>query len=103
MDNGKRTSGRRRPIIYIGKLFLGRVMERLARVQRILRETFDDDTLTVTPEIGPDNFGEWDSVAHVKIVLAVEEEFGIQFATSDISRITSVAALLSLIERHSGA
>jgi acyl carrier protein len=74
-------------------------MERLAQVQRVFREVFDDDALLITPETSQQNLEGWDSVAQVKIVLTIESELGIRFATEEVTSARSVADLLAAIGR----
>ena len=75
-------------------------MERLAQVQRIFRDVFDDETLRITPETSQKNLDGWDSVAQVKLVLTIEAELGIRLTTEEVSTTKSVADLLTAIERH---
>jgi acyl carrier protein len=42
-----------------------------------------------------------DSVTGVEIVMAVENEFGIQIADEDIEKLTTVALLIEYVKRHS--
>ena len=43
---------------------------------------------------------EWDSVAQVNLVLAVELEFSFRFTTDEITQIRCVGDLLKIIEVH---
>jgi acyl carrier protein len=43
---------------------------------------------------------DWDSVAHIKLVLALEEDFGIRLSIEEVSAINSVSAFLTAIQRH---
>jgi acyl carrier protein len=70
----------------------------LYRVQKILRDVFDDPTLSVTPALSMKTHPAWDSVATVHIVLATEEEFGIRFTTDEVAGVKSVADLLAVVE-----
>lgn len=74
--------------------------ERLAAVQRVFRDVFDDDALTITPETTPADVEGWDSVAQVKILLSLEEEFGFRFKTEEVSKVRSVADLLAAMASH---
>lgn len=69
----------------------------LERLQQIFRDTFDDETLTISPETTPDDIDGWDSLAHISIIAAVQDEFDIEFELSEFAEITSVASLLALI------
>lgn len=75
-------------------------MDRLALVQRLFREIFEDDALTVTAGTTQADVDGWDSLAHLKIILSLEEALGIRFETEEVATIRSVAGLLQAIERH---
>ncbi len=75
-------------------------MDHLITLQEIFRDVFDEPTLAITAATTPDDLEEWDSVAHVKLVLAVEEAFGIRLATAEVSEIRSVGDFLRAIDRH---
>lgn len=42
--------------------------------------------------------GNWDSLAHVSIVAAIESEFGLNLESSDMERMSSFAATRLLLE-----
>jgi acyl carrier protein len=43
--------------------------------------------------------GNWDSLMHLKVVLALEEEFGVQFALADVLQLQSLTRAVELVER----
>ncbi len=69
-------------------------MQKLANV---FEEVFDrpvelrDDTTAA-------DVGEWDSIAHVTLILATEEEFGVRFESSEIANAGDVGEFVTLIE-----
>lgn len=71
-------------------------------LQNVFREVFGDDALAIRPESSSKDIDGWDSVAQVKLVLAIEEEFGIQFTEDEVSSIRTVGGFLEAIERHNG-
>lgn len=75
-------------------------MNPIAMVERVFREVFDDEGLIITSETGPDDVPGWDSVAQVKIVLALESELGFRFDTDDVFPVERVGDLLEAIARH---
>ena len=77
-------------------------MDRLFTLQEVFRQVFDDDGLIVTPETSPADVANWDSVAQVKLVLSLEEEFGIRFSEDEVSSMRSVGNFLAAIEDHAG-
>jgi len=77
-------------------------MDQLFALQEIFRQVFDDDGLVVTPDTGRLDIAEWDSVAHVKLILSLEEEFGIRFTEDEVTSMQTVGDLLGAIETHQG-
>src|SRR5688572_25891351 len=47
----------------------------LSRVADVFREVFDQPKLDVKPTTSPNDLAAWDSVAQVKLVMALEETF----------------------------
>lgn len=48
---------------------------------------------TVTLETSQENTPTWDSLAHLRLILELEQNLGIRFQSRDITRLNSVAAL----------
>ena len=71
----------------------------IVRLERIFREVLDDSTLQVTEAFSTKEHPEWDSVAMVQIVLAVEAEFGVQLEMVSVARIKTAGDILALIEK----
>lgn len=72
------------------------------RLQSIFRDVFDDPTLKISPDLAVGTYPDWDSVATLQIVLAVEAEFGVRFSTDDVAAIRSVANLAHLLATRHG-
>ena len=75
-------------------------MNRLFLLQDVFRQIFDDDGLVVTPATSRRDLADWDSVAHVKIILSLEEEFAIRFTEDEVSSLQTVGELLDAVESH---
>ena len=67
------------------------------RLQQIFREAFDDDKLTLTDSLSPETTPQWDSLAHVKLMMGCEEEFGVKFTIEETLESTSVGKLKSVL------
>jgi acyl carrier protein len=61
------------------------------RIRRVFREQFDDDQLDIWDEMSPRDLPAWDSLMQVKLLLALEEEFGVQFTTAEAAELRSVS------------
>jgi acyl carrier protein len=77
--------------------------EMLGRVTELMRDVFDEEDLVATEETTADDVAEWDSTNHVRLMVAIEGEFGIMFETSEITAPDSVGQLLDLIEAKLGS
>jgi len=66
----------------------------------VIRETFGDDSLQITPETTAADVAGWDSVAHVELLISVEERFGIRFTTGEAAAMTNVGHMAEFIGRH---
>lgn len=61
--------------------------------------------LKVAPENITDNASQmdlsaWDSVRHMNVVLAVENDFDIEFGDDELPTLTSLPNLVAAIEKH---
>ena len=72
-------------------------------VVAILRDALDAPTLEVTPDMTPRDVEGWDSIAMMNIVLAVQQRHVVQFRSSEIARLSSVADLVALTRAKSAA
>jgi acyl carrier protein len=74
--------------------------EALAKLTDIFRDLFLDDGLVVTPATSPVNIEDWDSLAQVSLIAAVEKSFRVRFLADDLAAIDSVAALLTVLKER---
>ena len=70
------------------------------RVERVFREVLDDRRLSLTPESAPGNVAGWDSFAHVKLILALEEEFGVSFTVDDVAEAANLGDLIQVLKQR---
>jgi len=68
------------------------------RLTGILQDVFDDDTLVATPELTAHDVKDWDSVNHITLVVALEEEFHIKFKTAELEKMKNVGQMVEHIE-----
>jgi acyl carrier protein len=71
----------------------------LERLQRLFRDVLDDPKLKLTPESNAASIEGYDSLVHINVISAVEQEFGVRFELKDILDLKNTGDLLALIER----
>jgi acyl carrier protein len=69
----------------------------------IFQNIFEDDTLEVHDSLTAADVDGWDSVTHVRLLLAIERSFGIKFTAGEIGRLRSVGDLMKLIQTKTAA
>ncbi|MEE9433207.1 MAG: acyl carrier protein [Sphingorhabdus sp.] len=76
--------------------------ETLAKITEVVRDELDDDDIVLTRDSRADEVEGWDSLAHVRIVVAVEQSLETRFEMNDITELQTVGELIDLIQRSSG-
>lgn len=68
------------------------------RLLVIFRETLDNDDISFE-EDSLEPIEDWDSLAHVQLMLAIEEAFDVTLSTDEMAKMTSVPAILSVLRQ----
>jgi acyl carrier protein len=74
----------------------------LQRVGEIMSDTFDVDDLQVTPATTAGDIEEWDSLTHIRLIVAIERAFKIKFSNAEIERLRNVGDLVDAIASKTG-
>ena len=77
-------------------------MSVINRLNLIFQEVFDNPALVIRPETSPSDIADWDSVAQLKLVLAIQEAFGTQFATDEVDSLICVGDFIAALARRRG-
>jgi acyl carrier protein len=56
-------------------------------LQKVFRRVFDDDDLTISDSTSADDIDGWDSMAHINLIIAIENQFKIKFAAGEIATL----------------
>jgi len=72
------------------------------KVTGVLRTVLEDDAIMASPELTADDVEEWDSFAHIRIILGIEQEFGIKFATPELAQFENIGQLVDMIAEKTG-
>lgn len=71
----------------------------LERLQPIFREVLDAPDLVLSAESSAKTVPGWDSLAHITIVSAIEQDFHIRFALGELEKLNSVGEMIALMRR----
>ena len=67
------------------------------RLNAVFADVFDDEELTVNDETTAADVEGWDSLVHITLIDAVEEEFGISFDMKTIVKLKNVGEMVDVI------
>ena len=67
------------------------------RLNEVFQNVFDDDDITVDRETTADDIDDWDSLEHIRLIAAVEREFGIKFTMKEVSAMKNVGEMMEII------
>ena len=62
------------------------------RLNDVFRDIFDDDSITVGRETTADDIEDWDSLEHIRLIGAVEREFGVKFTMKNVGEMADIIA-----------
>ncbi len=68
------------------------------RLTQIFRDVLDNDELELDSETTAADVEGWDSLNHVRLMLATEKSFGIHFTAREIAKLKNVGEFVKLIE-----
>lgn len=74
-------------------------MDILKELQPIFQDVFDDGNLVVTNESNAESIDDWDSLSHIRLVVAIEKQFGIKFAFGELQELKNVGEMIEVIEK----
>lgn len=72
------------------------------RLSQTVAEVLGVNTDELSEESSPDSISSWDSLGHLNLVIALEEEFGIRLSAEDMLSMRSVRAIRHILHQ-SGA
>lgn len=67
------------------------------RLNVIFRDLFDDDTISVTEVSTAQDIEEWDSLAHINLIVAIEQDFGMKFSMGEVTGMKNVGEMVDII------
>lgn len=70
------------------------------RLIEVFRDVFDDDSITISPATTSADIEDWDSIEHINLIGAVEDEFGLRFKMKEVSGMKNVGEMISIISER---
>ena len=71
----------------------------LVRLQRIFADLFTVPEGDIIPSTSPETLQSWDSLQHLNLMLAIEQEFGVRITPQDMEQLISVERIATYLDR----
>lgn len=69
------------------------------RLNEVFRNVFDDEEIVVNENTTSNDIEDWDSLEHINLIVAVENEFGIKFDMSEVTSMKNVGEMVEIINK----
>ena len=76
--------------------------EIFTKLNSIFRDIFDDDTIVLSEDTTATDIEDWDSLTHISLIAAIEDEFGIRFDMKDVLKMKNVGEMADKIADLAG-
>ena len=73
-----------------------------AKLTEIFKENLDLEEIELTDTTTADDVEGWDSLAHIGLIAAIEQEFGFRFAMKEVVNLHNVGEMVDLILQKIG-
>lgn len=67
------------------------------KVKKVMSTIFKVDLNEISDNSNPNNLDNWDSMAHMNLIVGLEEEFDLLFDANDITEMINFKAICSII------
>lgn len=74
--------------------------EIIKRLTEVFRDVFGDDTITITEKTTANDIDDWDSIEHINLISAVENEFSMRFKMREVSGMKNVGEMIDIISQR---
>ena len=67
------------------------------RVYRLVSDVLGVEVGAINDDSSPDTIASWDSVTHINLILALEDEFGVSLSDEDVMEMLSVGLIQRIL------
>lgn len=74
--------------------------EIIDKLTPIAREAFQNEELVLSDELSAENVDSWNSLAFMKLLTAIETDFGFKFKMMELIQLNTMGDILDAMEKH---
>jgi acyl carrier protein len=73
------------------------------QIKQVIADILDVDPNSIDESTSRDNTSTWDSLNHINLLIALEQEFGVTFDPAELESIFSFTDILEVLDRKVAA
>ena len=70
-----------------------------AKLTPIFHDVMDNDNIELSRSLSAGDVDEWDSLSHIRLIVAVERGFKVKFQSTEISDLKNLGELVDLLQQ----
>ena len=74
--------------------------EIITRLQPLARNVFEKPDMEITDSLSPETVDTWSSLAFMKLLSAIEAEFGFRFKMMELLSLKTMGDIIDAISKH---
>ena len=74
--------------------------EILEKLNEVFHDVFDNNDIVVTEQTNANDIEEWDSLIHITLISAVEDEFDVSFDMKTVVSMKNVGDMIDAIDEQ---
>ena len=67
------------------------------RLNKVFRDVFDEESISLKDETVADDIDGWDSFEHINLIVAIEEEFSFKIPMNKVVSMKNVGEMVDII------
>jgi acyl carrier protein len=71
----------------------------IKRIEPVMRDVFDDDEIRYRDDLNASDVEDWDSLSHIRLIVAVEKAFRVRFTSTEMEALNCVGDLVDAVAR----
>ena len=68
-------------------------------IKKIMSIIFDEDIVNISDDAEPLEIDQWDSINHLQLIVALEEEFEIKFSDDELTELLNLPLINNIIQQ----
>jgi len=69
-------------------------------IKKLMAQVFKVDLILITDDVGPGAFPKWDSLNHINLIAAIEDEFDIEIDDDEYEEMVSFKIIVAIVNSY---